>query len=157
MEELFKQKVSETVMDVFEVLFSISGRPLDDSPPRRLRSTEERYIEVRIDVFRGERFPAYFFFPEKLAIEVAHNFMGMGGSSLGDDKIRAVVSDAVKMTIGGLLGKVDPEAECTIEAPTARRLEGFSPGHLYGAPGTCVYETEFGCLWMDLGNIDKCC
>ena len=157
MEELLKQKVSETVADVFEVLFSISTRPLDDSPPRRLRNTEERYIEVRIDVSRGDRFPAYFFFPEKLAMGVAHNFMGLEGSSLGDDKIKTVVNEAVRMTVGGLLGKIDPDAECDIGDPTARRLEGFSPGHLYGAPGTYVYETEFGCLWMDLSNIDKCC
>jgi len=157
MEELLKQKVFETLADVFGVLFSISSRPLDDFPPRNLRETRDNYIEVRIDVSRGDRYPAYFFFPEELALGVAHNFMGLENAGLGDDKIKAVVGEAVRMTVGGLLGKIDPDAKYAIGAPTARRLEGFSPGHLHGASGTCVYETEFGCLWMDLSNLEKCC
>jgi hypothetical protein len=143
--------------DIFEVLFFISSRPLGDLPLRKSRNTIDRYIEVRIDISRGDRFPAYFFFPEELALGVAREFMGLESSGLGDDKIKAVVSEAVRMTVGGLLGKIDPEARCTIGAPYARRLEEFSPGHLHGAPGTYIYETEFGDLWMDLSNIEKFC
>jgi hypothetical protein len=157
MEALLKKKVSETMADVFGVLFSISNRPLDDLPPRKFRNVGDSYIEVRIDISRGDRFPAYFFFPEELARGVAQNFMGLESSGLDDDKIKDVVSEAVRMTIGGLLCKIDPDARCTIGAPYAKRLDGFSPGHLHGAPGTCIYETEFGYLWMDLSNIDKCC
>ena len=157
MEELLRQKVFETIDDVFGVLFSITSRPLDDFPLRKLNDPEEKYLEVRIDVSRGERFPAYFFFPEKLALGVAQNFMGIEATGLGDEKIKDVVSEAVRMTVGGLLGKIDPSARCSVGKPMARRLDGFSPGYLHGAPGTCVYGTEFGCLWMDLSNMDKCC
>ena len=157
MEELLKQKVFETLADVFGVLFFISSRPLDDLPIRKSRNAMDNYIEVRIDISRGDRFPAYFFFPEELAFGVAREFMGLESSGLGDDKIKAVVSEAVRMTVGGLLGKIDPEARCTIGSPYARRLEEFSPGHLHGVPGTYIYETEFGYLWMDLGGIEKCC
>ena len=157
MEELLKQKVFETLADVFGVLFSISSRPLDALPPRKFRNVEDSYIEVRIDISRGDRFPAYFFFPEELALGVARRFMGLESNELGDDKIKAVVSEAVRMTVGGLLCKIDPEARCTIGAPQVRWLDGFSPGQLHGAPGTCIYETEFGDLWMDFSNIDKCC
>ena len=157
MDELLRQKVFETLNDVFGVLFSISSRPLDDFPSGDLRNAGVSYIEVRVDVSRGDRFPAYFFFPEELALGVAHNFMGLESIGLGDDKIKAVASDAARIAVGGLLGKIDPDAECAIGASTARRLEGFYPGNLRGASGACVYETEFGCLWMDFSNLEKCC
>ena len=157
MEELLEQKVFETMDDVFGVLFSITSRPFNKFSSKKTNDPEESYIEVRVDVSRGDKFPAYFFFPEKLALVVAHNFMGMDDIGTGDDRIKEVVSEAARITIGGLLGKIDPAARCDVGTPVPRRLEGFCPSLLDGAFGTCAYETEFGCLWMDLSNIEKCC
>ena len=157
MEELLRQKVFETLDDVFGVLFSIKSTPLYGFPIKKRNDPEGSYIEVRVDVSRGDRFPAYFFFPEKLALVVARNFMGLEDIHPGDERIKDVASEAVQITIGGLLGKIDPGAIFDVGEPIPRRLNGFCPDHLCGAEGTYAYETEVGCLWMDLSNISKCC
>lgn len=157
MEESLQQKVFETLADVFGVLYAIPIRPLESSPPRRAMKTEDNYIEVRVDVSREGRYPTYFFFPRELARGVASNFMDIEGAQLDEEKMDQVVKEAVRMTIGGLLGKIDPDAKCLLCEPVVIRLDSFSPGWLAGAPGASGYETAFGCLWMDLGDIEKFC
>ena len=152
-----KQKIFETMEDVFGVLFSITSRPLNKFSSEKTNDPEESYIEVRVDVSRGDKFPAYFFFPEKLALVIAQNFMGISDIRMGDDRIKKVVSEAARITMGGLLGKIDPTAKCVVGTPVSRRLDDFCPSFLDGVSDISTYETEFGCLWMDLSNIEECC
>jgi len=156
MNEDFNQKVHEALTAVFGVMFFIPIEPLRDSPPRTMWSNEIPYFEARIDVHSYEKIPAYFFFPEELVRKIAFNYRGMEDSELSNKQLQEVVEEAVQMTVGGLLGKIDPEAKCRLGSPAARSIGCFSPGRLFGEPGTCVYETEFGYLWIDLGDIEGC-
>ena len=158
MDEVLREKVAETLSDVFGVMFSISVKALRDFPPgRNNRGGEACYFEARVDILKDERFPAYFFFPEDLAKNLAGNMVGLDVLPPDDDIINDVVKDAVFMTLGGLLGKIDPEARCSLGSPVARKIGAFSPGCLPQEDGIMGCETEFGYLWMDLGGIEKCC
>jgi hypothetical protein len=158
MNDILREKVAETLSDVFGVMFSISVKPLRDFPPgRNNRDKGSCYFEARVDILKDERFPAYFFFPEGLAKNLAGNLTGFEGVNPDDDAINDVVKDAVYMTLGSLLGKIDPEAKCGLGLPVARKIGGFSPGCLPQEDGIMGCETEYGYLWMDLGGIEKCC
>lgn len=158
MDEVLREKVAETLCDVFGVMFSVAVKPLRDFPPgRNNQQGESCYFEARVDILKEERFPAYFFFPEGLAKSLAGNLGGVDDANPDDDAISDVVKDAVYMTLGGLLGKIDPEARCGLGSPVARKIREFSPGCLPQEDGIMGCETEFGYLWMDLGGIETCC
>ena len=155
MDEDLKEKVAETLDDVFGVMFSVPIKPLRDFPPGR--SNHEggtSYFEARIDVLNQGRFPAYFFFPEELAQEVARNFLDLDASGLDDQEMKEVVLAAVNVTVGGLMGKLDPAAECRVGEPVVRWVDGFAPAGFSGESCFWGYETDFGCLWMDMGGVD---
>lgn len=158
MNEVLREKVAETISDVFGVMFSVSVKPLRDFPPgRNNHALKTCYFEARVDILKEERFPAYFFFPEGLAKNLAGNLVGPDSMNNDDDVISDVIKDAVYMTLGGLLGKIDPEAKCGLGSPVARKIGEFSPGCLPQEDGIMGCETEFGYLWMDLGGIEECC
>lgn len=158
MDDVLREKVAETLCDVFGVMFSVSVKPLREFPPgRNNQAGETCYFEARVDVLKGDRFPAYFFFPEGLARNLAGSLVGSDSLDPDDDVMNDAVKDVVFMTLGGLLGKIDPEAKCGLGAPVARKIGGFSPGCLPQEDGVMGCETEFGYLWMDLGGLEKCC
>lgn len=158
MNEVLREKVAETLSDVFGVMFSISVKPLRDFPPgRNNRDKESCYFEARVDILNEDRFPAYFFFPEGLAKNLAENLVDFDNVTPDDEAVSVVVKDAVYMTLGSLLGKIDPEAKYGLGSPVARKIGAFSPGCLPQEDGIMGCETEFGFLWMDLGGIEQCC
>ena len=157
MDEVLRDKVAETLSDVFGVLFSISVKPLRDFPLKlNNHAMESCYFEARVDILNEKRFPAYFFFPEGLVKNLAMKMEGLVNVDL-DDAFNGAVKDAAYLTLGGLLGKIDPEANCGLGSPVARKIGRFSPGSLPQEDGVMGCETEFGYLWMDLGDIEKCC
>jgi hypothetical protein len=156
MEKKSMQKLFETLADVFEVLFSIPLKSLEDSPPRKILRVKGDYLEVRVDVVNGSRFPTFFFLPRGLAQRLANNLVDQDERAESEADVNGAAKEAVGITVGGLLGRIDPEAKCTIGVPMVRTVAGFSPDWLSGMPGTRGYETEFGYLWMDLGDIDEC-
>ena len=159
MNDELKQKVYESLADVFGIMFYIPIEPLDDEPPREMWESETNYVEAKIAVNCNDKFAfqTMFFFPEDLAKNIAINFMGIEEEAVDDDNVIDAVREAANMSIGGLLGKVDPEAKCQLGIPSAAVSEGFSPGSLLGEPGACVYETEYGYLWIDFGDLEKFC
>jgi hypothetical protein len=157
MADIIRQKVFEPLAEVFDVLFSIPLKPLGKSPPRKICRNEDSYIEVRVDVSNGKRFPVYLFLPEGLALRVAGDFMDMDSCSWVDENIMGGVKEGVCMAIGGFLGRMDPEARCTMGVAVAKRVEAFSLERLSGATDICGYESDFGYLWMDLGDIEAGC
>lgn len=152
-----KQKVYESLADVFGIMFYIPIESLEDEPPREMWESEKSYVEAKIAINSndGKVFQVMFFFPEELARNIAINFMGIEEEALDEEKVIDAVREAANMAIGGLLGKIDPDAKCQLGIPSAAPSEGFSPGSLLGEPGACVYETEYGYLWIDFGSLEK--
>jgi CheY-specific phosphatase CheX len=157
MNDNLKQQIFDTLADVFGIMFYIPIKPLAGEPPREMWSSGINYIEAMIGINCGndQSFQTMFFFPEELAKNIAINFMAVEEEALNEEKIIDAVKEATNMSIGGLLGKIDPEAKCRIGIPSASLCEGFSPGSLLGEPGACVYDTEYGYLWIDLGEIEQ--
>ncbi|MBU0481868.1 MAG: chemotaxis protein CheX [Proteobacteria bacterium] len=157
MNDDLRQMVYQSLADVFGIMFYIPIEPLADQPPREMWESEKHYVEARIAINCGDgsSFQAMFFFPEDLARNIAINFMGIDEEAVDEEKVIDAVREAANMAVGGLLGKIDPEAKCQLGIPSATMSTGFSPGGLLDAPGACVYETEFGYLWIDFGNLDR--
>lgn len=152
MDQLWQREIYETLADVFETVFLIQIEPLDGAaPPREMWQCKRDYLEIRVDLQQGGDAPAYFFFPTELVKEIAGNFLGLDVGTLDQGGLGAAGKIAARMTIGGLLGRIDPEAMIRVGELQARAIDSFTPGRLYEAPGNWVYKTGHGFLWVDLG------
>ena len=152
MDQSWQREIYETLADVFEIVFLIPIEPLDGAaPPREMWQSKRGYPEIRVDLQQSDDAPAYFFFPTELVKEIACNFLGLEVGTLDRSGIDAAGKMAVRMTIGGLLGRIDPDAMIRVGEPLVRAIDTFTPSRLYEAPGAWVYKTEHGFLWVDLG------
>lgn len=153
MDRYLQQGIYTALAEVFETIFLISLEPLAGAaPPREMWERRRNYLEVRIDLCSGENQPAFFFFPAGLVQEIASGFLGLDVASLDRGGLAQVGKMAAKMTIGGLLARVDPEALIRAGEPQARTIGSFTPGRLFEAPWTWVYKTGQGYLWVDVGR-----
>ena len=146
----------EALADVFETVFMVHLDTLDEAvPSRTLWDRSGDYLEVRVDLRRGRSSPAFFYFPAGLIKEIAANFLGMDGQAMDEGELSQVGKMAARMTIGGLLGRVDPEALVRAGEPQARTIESFNPKRLRETPGVWVYHSGQGYLWVDVGSIGE--
>jgi len=152
MDQFWQREIFETLADVFEIVFLIPIEPLDGAaPPREMWQSKRDYLEIRVDLQQSDDAPAYFFFPTELVKEIAGNFLGLDVGTLDQVGLDAAGKVAARMTIGGLLGRIDPDAMILAGEPQVRAIDTFTPGRLYEAPGAWVYKTGHGFLWVDLG------
>ena len=69
------------------------------------------FIEGAIDIIsNGENLGIKLYFPPKLAKEITINFLGIEEDEFDDEKMLDSVKEATNMTVGGLLGRIDPRA-----------------------------------------------
>lgn len=156
MDRFSRQGIYESLADVFETVFLIHLERLDEAAPsRKIWERRRDYLEVRVDLLRGNNSPAFFFFPAGLVKEIAGSFLGLDGTTMDKGELAQVGKMAARMTIGGLLGRVDPEALIRAGEPQARNIDSFNPGRLFEAPGVWVYQTGQGYLWVDVGRIGE--
>lgn len=154
MDRLSRPGVYEVLADVFETVFLIHLEMLDEAiPSRKILECRRDYIEVRVDLLREKNAPAFFFFPAGLIKEIAGSFLDMDGTTMDKGELAQVGKLAARMTIGGLLGRVDPEALIRPGEPRARTIDSFNPSRLLEAPGVWVYKSDQGYLWVDVGMI----
>lgn len=154
MDRFSRQGIYEGLADVFETVFLIHLEMLDEAAPsRKIWERRRDYLEVRVDLQHGNNLPAFFFFPTGLIKEIAGNFLGMDSTIMDKGELAQVGKMAARMTIGGLLGRVDPEALIRAGEPQARNIASFNPGRLFEAPGVWVYQADQGYLWVDVGQI----
>jgi len=152
MGEFLRQGIDESLADVFESVFLIPLEPLvDAAPSREALACRRDYFEVRIDSRRQDNFPVFFFFPVGLIIEIADRFLGMDGAGMDTGELAQVGKMVARMTIGGLLGRVDPEALVLVGEPQVRTIDNFNPGQLLEAPGIWGYQSGQGYIWVDVG------
>lgn len=156
MDRFLRPGVYETLADVFETVFLIHLETLDEAiPSRKIRERRRDYLEVRVDLLAENNSPAFFFFPAGLIKEIAGSFLDMDGASMDKGELARVGKMAARMTIGGLLGRVDPEALIRAGEPQARNIDSFDPGRLVASPGVWVYQSDQGYLWVDVGRIGE--
>ncbi len=154
MDSTLQREIYETLADVFEIIFLIPIEPLNGAaPPRELWESKKDYLEIRGDLQPDGSSPAFFFFPAELVREIAGNFLGQDSNRLDQSELDQAGKMAGRMTIGGLLGRVDPEARIKAGDPQVRALDTFTPRRLNEAPGAWVYKTGHGFLWVDLGHL----
>lgn len=156
MDRYSRQGIYESLAEVFETVFMIHLERLDEAAPsRKIWERRRDYLEVKVDLLHGNNSPAFFFFPAGLIKEIAGSFLGMDGSTMDNGELVQVGKMAARMTIGGLLGRIDPEALIEAGEPQARNIDSFNPGRLFEAPGVWVYQTDQGYLWVDVGRIGE--
>ena len=152
MGRLWQKEIYETLADVFEIVFLIPIEPLDGAaPPSEMWQCKRDYLEIRVDLLQGDDVPAYFFLPAELVKEIAGNFLGLDAGTLDRVGLDAAGKVVARMTIGGLLGRIDPDAMISAGEPQVRAIDTFTPGRLNEAPGAWVYKTGHGFLWVDVG------
>ena len=76
------------------------------------------------------------------------NFLGVDEDEASDSQIIDTAAETANMAIGSLLGKLDPGGTALLAIPKARLLAEFSPETLLAASGLCMFNTEFGILWV---------
>jgi hypothetical protein len=156
MDRFTRPGIYETLADVFETVFLIPLETLDEAvPSRKVWECRRDYLEVRVDLLRGKNSPAFFFFPAGLIKEIAGSFLDLDGATLDKGELAQVGKMAARMTIGGLLGRVDPDALIRAGEPQARAIDSFNPRRLREAPGVWIYKSDQGYLWVDVGRIDE--
>lgn len=154
MDRFSRSGIYETLADVFETVFLVPLEMLDEAvPSRKILECRRDYIEVRVDLLREKNAPAFFFFPVGLVKEIACSFLNRDGAAMDMGELAQVGKMAARMTIGGLLGRVDPEALIRPGEPQARTIDSFNPSRLLEAPGVWVYKSAQGYLWVDVGTI----
>ncbi|MBU0676234.1 MAG: chemotaxis protein CheX [Proteobacteria bacterium] len=155
MDERFRNTVYETLADIFGIMFFIPIEPLTGPPPRKMWNGVEGIVLASLDVTGIRNHSVSFYFPKELARNVAINFMGIDESAINESRELDAVKEAANMAVGSLLGRVDPRATLKLGIPQGRIVEDFSPGGLLENPDICVYETEYGYLWIDFDEISE--
>lgn len=156
MGQLWQREIYETLAEVFEIVFLMPIEPLDGAaPPSEMWQCKRNYLEIRVDLQQGDDAPAYFFLPAELVKEIAGNFLGLDVGALDQVGLDAAGKIFARMTIGGLLGRIDPDAMIRAGEPQVRAIDTFTPGRLNEAPGASVYKTGHGFLWVDLGGVSS--
>jgi len=148
MDESLKNTVYETMSEVFETMFFTFLEPMFEVPPEEEWDTSDSYIEAFIS-YEGEMSGVFrFFFPKLLARKITVNFLGIEESALEERQVSDTAGETANMTVGSLLGKLDPQGSSKLGMPQTKEIEDFSPAEFAQEDGLYVYNTDFGLLWM---------
>jgi len=150
-------EVDQAIADIFSTMFFIALSPLLDLPKKEEWDAEKTFIAATINInAKGNLLPIRLYFPKKLAQEITVNFLGIDGDEVDDEKMLDSMQEATNMTVGGLLGRIDPKATCSIGIPEAKVITDFSPESLLDNPGLRVYQAESGLLWLSSTTFHAC-
>ena len=149
--------VDQTISDIFGTMFFITLSPLKDIPKKEEWDAEKMFIEAILNInAKGNLLPIRLYFPKKLAHEITINFLGIDADEMDEEKMLDSMREAANMTVGGLLGRIDPKASCSIGIPEAKVINDFSPESLLDNPELRVYQTDSGLLWLSSTTIHTC-
>ena len=147
MDQDLRRIIFETFSEVFETMFFTFLEPLEEAPGKEELACG-RFIEAKISYSGGSKGSFLFYFPWELGRNITVNFLGVDEDGVQEGQITDTAAETANMAIGGLLGKLDPEGKALLAIPQARVLTDFSPETLLGAPGLCMFNTEFGIFWV---------
>ena len=147
MDEELRQVIFETFSEVFETMFFTFLEPLEEAPGKEELACG-RFVEATISYSGGCNGNFLFYFPWELGKNITVNFLGVDEAEVQDGQVKDTAAETANMAIGGLLGKLDPAGKAALAIPQARVLADFSPETLLGASVLCMFNTEFGILWV---------
>jgi hypothetical protein len=149
--------VDQAIADIFGMMFFIALSPLAEIPQKEEWDADKTFIVATINInAKGNLQPMSLYFPKKLAREITINFLGIDGDEVDDEKMLDSMQEATNMTVGGLLGRIDPKASCSIGIPVAKVIIDFSPERLLDNPELRVYQTDSGLLWVSSTTFHTC-
>jgi len=148
MDQNVKQAVGASLAEVFETMFFTLLEPVDGIPSREEWASEKDFVEADISYTGSNSGELQFFFPQPLARSIAANFLGEQVDELSDGQIVDTVRESVNMAVGSMLGRIDPNGECSLSIPQARVVADFSPESIVAELGLYVFRTASGYLWL---------
>lgn len=149
MNDDLRRVIFETFSEVFETMFFTFLEPLDELPSSaEAEEAAGDFVQALISYSGGEAGSFQFYFPKDLARNITVNFLGVDADMVQENQIEDTVAETANMAIGSLLGKLDPQGKSSLSIPQKKELSGFSPASLLAEPGLCVFNTEFGVLWV---------
>ncbi|MCX5876806.1 MAG: chemotaxis protein CheX [Deltaproteobacteria bacterium] len=147
MDEDLRRVIFATFSEVFETMFFTFLEPLEEAPGKEELACG-KFIEATIGYSGGCNGRFIFCFPWELGKNITVNFLGVDEDEASDSQIIDTAAETANMAIGSLLGKLDPGGTASLAIPQARLLAEFSPETLLGVSGLCMFNTEFGILWV---------
>lgn len=157
MAETLQQLLCQTVAEVYETMFFTYLETAEESgytPDPGQAVFLEAVIGLNSQEQKGE---VHFYYLEALARHIASNFLGVDAEQHDDRRMRDTLGEAANMTVGSLLGKLDPKAVCgTLGMPEVRQLSGRTMGDILGRPDTIAFHSDFGWLLVDYGAVKTC-
>lgn len=147
MDEDLRRVIFATFSEVFETMFFTFLEPLEEAPGKD-EVASGRFIEATISYSGGKNGSFRFYFPWELGKNITVNFLGVDEEDVQDGQIKDTAAETANMATGSLLGKLDPQGKASLAIPQSRVLAEFSPKSLSGEAGLCMFNTEFGILWV---------
>lgn len=147
MDQDLRRLIFETFSEVFETMFFTFLEPLEEAPGKEELGCG-KFIEATIGYSGGYNGNFLFYFPWGLGKNITVNFLGVDEHEVQDRQIADTAAETANMAIGSLLGKLDPGGTASLAIPQTRVLDDFSPETLLGTSGLCMFNTEFGVLWV---------
>ncbi|MFA6900495.1 MAG: chemotaxis protein CheX [Desulfurivibrionaceae bacterium] len=147
MDEDLRRVIFTTFSEVFETMFFTFLEPLEEAPGKEDLGCG-RFIEATISYSGGCNGNFLFYFPWELGKNITVNFLGVDEDEVQDGQIMDTAAETANMAIGSLLGKLDPGGKASLAIPQTRALAEFSPETLLGGTELCMFNTEFGVLWV---------
>ena len=147
MNEDLRRVIFATFSEVFETMFFTFLEPLEEAPGKE-EVASGRFIEATISYSGGNNGSFRFYFPWELGKNITVNFLGVDEEDVQGGQIKDTAAETANMAIGSLLGKLDPGGKASLAIPQSRVLDEFSPESLLGESGLCMFNTEFGILWV---------
>jgi CheY-specific phosphatase CheX len=135
-----------SLTEVFEKMFFTILVPSSDCPESG--SSPGEYLEAMIAYEGAREGNIRLYFPEPLAQYITHNLIGMAQDQLIEAQILDTIRETANITVGSLLGELDPKGACHLGIPESRRCREFSALSLGGHPGACAFDSDFGVLWL---------
>lgn len=148
MDQIMKQAVGASLAEVFETMFFTLLEPVDGIPARDQWASEQDFVEAEISYTGANSGELRFFFPLSLARSIAANFLGEQAAELSDGQIVDTVRESVNMAVGSMLGRIDPNGECSLSIPQARLVADFTPEAIVAELGLYVFRTASNYLWL---------
>ena len=148
MDDSLRQAIFETFSDVFEKMFFTFLEPLSEIPLSEQGKGSGKFVLAEINYSGGHNGNFSFYFPWELAKKITVNFLGVEDEGVRPAQIIDTAAETSNMAIGSLLGKLDPKGQSSLAIPQAQELVDFSPESLSVDPETCMFNTEFGILYV---------
>ena len=147
MDEDLRGVIFATFSEVFETMFFTFLEPLEEAPGKE-ELGRGKFVEATISYTGGCNGTFRFYFPWELGKNITVNFLGVDEDGVPAGQVMDTAAETANMAIGSLLGKLDPGGKALLAIPQTQVLEGFSPETLLGEAGLCMFNTEFGILWV---------